>query len=311
MNMRQGKAKTRPTASEGFIVVAVLWLVAALATFASIYASYVIDTAAAFRIYDDRLRAEALVSGAVELVVYRLTSKAERHPTHGQFSFRLGQADVAVEFRSEASRIDLNAAPKQLLVGLLAALGARRGDAEIYADRIIAWRTAPVQGQDSEASAYQAVRPRYAPRRAPFPNTGELALVLGLPMELVERTLPLVTVYSGLGKVDVLEAATEVIAALPEMTPDRLNAFLAQRQATPADGQALLPLLGRAQAYAGTEASKASRVTVRIAFDDGLLTGSEVVILLYESGSAPYSILSWRDQLDEARANDGLRTAPR
>ena len=34
------------------------------------------------------------------------------------FSFRLGQANVAVEFRSEAARIDLNAAPKQLLVGL-------------------------------------------------------------------------------------------------------------------------------------------------------------------------------------------------
>jgi len=309
MNILQGKA--RQTGSEGFIVVAVLWLVAALATFASIYAAYVIDTAAAFRIYDDRLRAEALVSGAVELVVYRLNSKAERHPTLGQFSFRMGQADVAVAFRSEAARIDLNAAPKDLLVGLLAALGTRRGDAEIHADRIIAWRTAPVRGQDSEASAYQAVRPRYVPRGAPFPNAGELALVLGLPMELVERALPLVTVYSGLAKVDVLEAAPEVIAALPEITPDRLNAFLAQRQATPADGQALLPLLGRAQAYAGTEASKASRVSVRIAFDDGLQTSSEVVVLVYETGNAPYSVLSWRDQLGEARASDGSGTTLR
>jgi general secretion pathway protein K len=300
MNILQGKAKTRQTASEGFILVAVLWLLAALATFASIYAAYVIDTAAAFRTYDDHLRAEGLVSGAVELVVYRLTSNAERHPTHGQFSFRLGQADAAVEFRSEASRIDLNAAPKELLVGLLAALGARRTDAEGYADRIVAWRTAPVQGQGSEASAYQALRPRYAPRGAPFPNTGELALVLGLPMELVERTLPLVTVYSGLAKVDVLEAAPEVIAALPEITPERLKLFLAQRQAAPGDGQALLPLLGRAQAYAGTEASRASRVSVHIAFDDGLRTSSEVVILVYEKGTTPYSVLSWCDE-----ANDG------
>ena len=126
MKCRAAKQRPGKQASEGFILVAVLWLLAALATFASIYATYVIDTAAAFRTYDDRLREEALVSGAVELVVYGLTSKAERHPTHGQFSFRLGQADVAVEFRSEASRIDLNAAPKELLVGLLAALGARR-----------------------------------------------------------------------------------------------------------------------------------------------------------------------------------------
>ena len=133
--------------------------------------------------------------------------------------------------------------------------------------------------------------------------------MLGLPMDLVERTLPLVTVYSGLAKVDVLEAAPEVIAALPEITPERLNAFLAQRQAAPADGQALLPLLGRAQAYAGTEASKASRVSVHIAFDDGLRTSSEVVILVYEKGTTPYSVLSWRDQFDEARANDGSETS--
>ncbi len=302
--------KTRQRASEGFIVVAVLWLLAALATFASIYAVYVIDTAAAFRTYDDHLRAEALVSGAVELAAYQLTSKAERHPTHGQFRFRMGQANVAVEFRSEASRIDLNAAPKELLVGLFVASGASRVDAEKYADRVIAWRTTPAKSHDSEVSADQAAGSRYPPRGAPFPHAGELALV-DLPMELVERALPLVTVYSGLGKVDVLEAAPEVMAALPEITRDRLNSVLAHRQAMPGDGQALLPLLGRAQAYASTEASKASRVTVHIAFDDGLQTSSEVVILAYEKGDAPYSVLSWRDQLESPPANDRLGTGSR
>jgi general secretion pathway protein K len=305
--MNKLDAKTKTGASEGFIIVAVLWLLAALATFASVYSVYVIDTAVGFRTYDDHLRAEALVSGAVELAAYQLTSKAERHPTQGQFSFRMGQANVAVEFRSEASRIDLNAAPKELLAGLFAALGAARVDAERYAGRVIAWRTAPMQGHDSEASADQ--RPRYAPRGAPFPDTAELAL-LDLPPDLVDRALPLVTVYSGLGKVDVLEAAPEVIAALPDITRERLNSILAQRQAAPGDGQALLPLLGRAQAYAGTQASRTARVTVHIAFDDGLQTSAEVVILPYEKGNAPYSVLSWRDQL-ESPANNGLGVASR
>jgi general secretion pathway protein K len=304
MNAPRGRAETRQTASEGFIVVAVLWLLAALATFASIYGVYVTNTAAAFRTYDDRLRAEALVSGAVELAAYQLSSKDERRPSHGQFSLRMGQANVAVEFRSEASRIDLNAAPKELLVALFVALGAGRADAENYADRIIAWRTAPVQARNAQASDNQAAS-RHAPRGAPFPNTGELAL-LDVPTDLVERTLPLVTVYSGLGKVDVLEATPAVMAALPEVTREHLNSFLAQRAAATADGQALLPLLGRAQAYAGTQASKASRVTVHIAFDDGLQTSSEVVILVYEKGDAPYSVLSWRDQLDGPPTNAGL-----
>jgi general secretion pathway protein K len=234
MNKLGAKTKTRESASEGFIIVAVLWLLAALATFASVYSVYVIDTAVGFRTYDDHLRAEALVSGAVELAAYQLTSKAEHHPTQGQFGFRMGQANVAVAFRSEAARIDLNAAPKELLAGLFAALGAARVDAERYADRVIAWRTTPAQGHDSEASADQ--RPRYAPRGAPFPDTAELALV-DLPPGLVERALPLVTVYSGLGKVDMLEAAPEVIAALPGITSDRLNSVLAQRQATAETGR--------------------------------------------------------------------------
>ena len=300
---------TRAGACDAFIVVAVLWLLAALATFASVYAVYVIDTAAGFRTYDDRLRAEALVSGAVELAAYQLTSKAEHHPTHGQFNFRMGQANVAVEFRSEAARIDLNVAPKELLAGLFAAVGAAPVDAEKYADRVVTWRTAPLPGRDAAASAERGGAPRYAPRGAPFPDTAELALV-DLPPALVERALPLVTVYSGLAKVDVLEAAPDVIAALPDLTRERLNSVLAQRRAAPGDGQALLPLLGRAQAYAGTQASQAARVSVHVAFDDGLQTSAEVVILAYQKGNVPYSVLSWRDQLDSA-ANHGVGVASR
>ena len=41
---------------EGFIVIAVLWILGALATLVSIYAIYVIDSAASFAAYDDRLR---------------------------------------------------------------------------------------------------------------------------------------------------------------------------------------------------------------------------------------------------------------
>jgi hypothetical protein len=102
---------------EGFIVIAVLWILGALATLVSIYAIYVIDSAASFAAHDDRLRAEGLVSGALELTVYRLKA-ADARPTHGSFDFRLGQANMAVEFRPETARVDLNTAPKELFVAL-------------------------------------------------------------------------------------------------------------------------------------------------------------------------------------------------
>jgi general secretion pathway protein K len=294
--------RTRPdAASDGFIIVAVLWILGALATLISVYAVYVIDTAAGFSVHEDRLRAQALVLAAIELTAYQLTAPVQSRPTQGRFGFRLGSANVAVEFRSEAARIDLNTAPNELLTGLFVVLGARRDDAENYVNRIINWRTAPSEAQDREVSAYRTAGLRYAPRGAKFPHVRELSLVLNLPTRLIEGALPFVTVYSGRSTINVLDAAPEVIAALPGMTRDRLNTVLAQRQAAPGNGQALLSLLGPAQEFATIEGGNASRVTIRVAFDNGRQIASEVVILILEEGDQPFSVLSWRDGLDDAQ----------
>lgn len=297
-------------APDGFIVVAVLWILGLLATLVSIYVIFVINAASAFSVRDDRFRGEGLVSAALELTAYQLATPPELRPTRGQFNFRMGQANVAVEFRSEAARIDLNVASKEVLAGLLASLGASSENADDYASRIIGWRTAPAKGDDSEASRYKAARLKYGPRGARFPHVDELSLVLDLPKPLVERALPFVTVYSGRAEVNVLDAAPEVIAALPGMTRERLNAVLAQRQAT-GDRQSLLALLGPAQKYATLEGSKASRVTVHTDFDDGLRMSSEVVILVFEEGPDPYSILSWHDGWDDLHTDGAPRISLR
>jgi general secretion pathway protein K len=299
------------TKADGFIVVAVLWILGALATLASIYAVYVVDTATAFGVHDDRLQAEAIVSAGLELTAYQVTAIPEARPTRGAFDVRIGSASVAVDFRSEAARIDLNAAPKELLAGLFAALGARRDDADVYADRVIGWRSTPPEGQDPEAAAYRTAGRRYAPRGSRFPHVAELGLVLGLPPALVERALPFVTVYSGKPTINLFDAAPEVVAALPGMTPDRLHVVLAQRRAGPQNAEFLLSQLGPAQTHATAEGSKAVRVTVRIAFDNGRRMSSEVVILLYDDGPEPFGVLSWRDELDEPPPDDRPRTVLR
>lgn len=299
--------KLRKATSDGFIIVAVLWILGALSALASIYAVYVVNTAAAFAAYDDHLKTEALVSAALELTAYRQKmGGAQAHPTHGQFEFQLGHANVAVEYRSEAARIDLNKAPKQLLAGLFVALGARPDDADAYSDRIIGWRTAPNKEQDSEVMAYRMARLGYQPRGAAFPHTNELSLVRGLPMSLIEDALPFVTVYSGRPQVNVLDARPEIIAALPGMTTDLLNTFLAQRRNFPEDAQVLLPLLKDAQQYATADGGKTFRVTVRVAFDSGHTDSAEVVILLFDEGSQPFSVLAWRDGFDQTIADHKL-----
>ncbi len=291
----------RRNADDGFIIVAVLWILGALAALASIYSIYVTNTAISLSVNDDRLQAEALVTAGLELAAYRLSAgEADSRPTQGAFRFRMGRAGVAVDFRTEAARIDLNMAPKELLAGLLAGLGAPSGAAEYYADRIIGWRQkGDVAGQNNEAAAYRTAGLSYGPRQGPFSDVGELWLVLGLPPALVERALPFVTVYSGRPDIDVLDAAPEVVAALPGMTPDRLYGILGQRGPGAANAQIVQGLLGGSQG-AATQGSKATRVTVRIAFDNGRHVGAETVILPLDDANAsePFRVLSWRDDFD-------------
>jgi general secretion pathway protein K len=286
--------------SDGFIIVAVLWILAALSCLVSAYAVYVIDSAVGMAGHEDHLRAEGLASAAIELVAYRqLTLPITLRPTHGQFQFRLGAANVDVAFRSEAGRIDLNFASKPLLAGLFAALGARREDAETYADRVIGWRTASGEAENAEAKAYQSAGLKYGPRRAKFPHVDELTLVRDLPPALVERALPFVTVASGRAQVNILEAAPEVVAALPGMTRDRLNVVLAQRRASPDNPTALMPHLGSAQESATSEGSNTLRVTVHIAFDNGRRANFNVVVLLFDEGAEPLSVVSWHEEQDQ------------
>jgi general secretion pathway protein K len=313
MNARLAHPLRLRSGRDGFIIVAVLWILAALATLVTIFSIYVINSATAFTVHDERLQAEGLARAALELSVYRATAAPQgQTATRGTFLFRLGTALVNAEFVSEAARIDLNAAPRELLSGLFAGLGASRGQADSYADRILGWRSPPPQDNvgPNEAANYRAAGMLYGPRGGPFPHTGELALVLGIPEFMVTRALPYLTVYSGQPQVDIFNASPQVLAALPGMDPQRLQAILVQRAAAPQNeqtAQALLGTLGAAQTFANTQGNKSLRVTARIAFDSGQRMTTEAVIFLLDSGADPYRILTWHDDMDDTPANQGVR----
>jgi general secretion pathway protein K len=301
MKRATGRKNSALARDGGFIIVVVLWIVIALATLASTYAVYVVRTAYAVGPSDDRVNAESLFTAVLELTAYQLTAvEKEKRPANGRANFRMGRATVVSEFHSESGRVDINAAPKELLSSLFVALGAQPVDADQYADRVIAWRSASEdQNNDVEGEAYRAAGLSYKPRRAPFQATGELWLVLGLPPALVERAMPYVTVFSGSAQVNILDAAPLVLAALPGMAPEQINGLLATRQVAGVDGQALLATLGPAGAAATIEASRAIRVSVNVQFDSGTRATAEIVILLADDEDQPYWVLSWRDDYDQ------------
>jgi general secretion pathway protein K len=344
--------KSATRAEAGFVLVAVLWILAALATLAGIYSSYTANTAAASRVPDDRVQAEASIRAGVEMAVFRQLALPEKaRPTRGGFDMRVGRTGVAVRFRSEAARIDLNAAPPDLLAGLFTAVGVDSGRAEAFAERIVGWRTKAAAGAGANANAagadanaagadnkddkaakedklYSQQHMPYPPRHAPFDSTLELSLLPGVPLAVVERVLPFVTVSSGRPEVDVSGADPTVLSALPGMTPQILGAVLNARVSDPGDGTALLNLLGPAKAHATADRSKAFRASISVEFDNGRRVHAEVVFRLNDQGGKdqggedqsgagqggkhqglkdqsvkdqsdePYELLYWRDDFD-------------
>jgi general secretion pathway protein K len=306
--IRQSIRPSAASSEQGIVIVAVLWLLAALAALATIFSVYLSNSARALAVNDTTLQAEALVSAAVELTAYQLQlAGADARPSQGSFHTRLNGADLAVSFVSEAARVDLNTAPKELLAGLLSVLGASEEDAREYGDRIIAWRTRSTpQTAGNEEARYSAAGRPYSPRQAPFAHVNELGLVLGVPPALVERTLPFVTVFSGATGVDVLTAPPEVIAALPGMTPLTLKQFLNDRSALPNDAAAIASALGAANSSATAQKSKAYRILIRVRFANGRESAAEVVIGL-RGEEDPYLVLSWQnDVILRRRAPIGL-----
>src|SRR5262245_24808761 len=87
-----------PPGTEGLILVAVLWILAALAPLASVMSVYVINAASAFTVHDERLQSEALTRAALELTVYQIVRDRQVPATGGSFAFRMHNATVESRF---------------------------------------------------------------------------------------------------------------------------------------------------------------------------------------------------------------------
>ena len=277
----------------GFVIIAVLWMMAMIAALLLIYLNYVVHTASLVSTVTQRVQSDALMRAAVELTAFQLgQSKDADRPTHGIVDTRLGAARIHIAFRSEGARIDLNSASKELLTGLMQSLGAAPAEAQVYADRIIAWRTpAKPQSDEPENAYYIGLGIPYPPRHAPFPTADELWLVQGIPPSVIESMMPFITVFSNLASVNVAEAAPEVLAAVPGMTPEKIQTILTERDNPSIDSKALNRQFGGEE-----KPPKVFRLNAGIRSEHGQQAQAEIVILMLQDGDDPYRVLSWRDE---------------
>lgn len=221
---------TETSGNRGVALVAVLWITMLLAVIAASFASSGRTESRLARNFAENAKAEALADGAVQRAVLGLLLfdpkrgwQADGRP----YRLDYGGGKVEVRITDEDAKVDLNGAPPELLAGLLRAVGVEEGDAEVLADRIVDYRDPDdeVRPLGAEDPDYLTAGRERGAKDGPFVTSEELEEVLGMPQELVERLLPLVTVYSGAEGFDPSRAQKIILRSLPGITEAAIAAL--------------------------------------------------------------------------------------
>lgn len=282
----------------GVALVMVMWASVILAVVAS---SFILERRAETLVVRNSLsaaRAEAAADAGVHRALHDLYRQNvpdvwKRDGTPHEWTF--DGVPVRIEIRDESAKIDINTAADPLLRGLLLSAGLREDEATALLDAILDWRDADTLKRvtGAEEADYAAAGLDYKPANAPFQAIEELQLVLGMRPDLYRRIAPSITVFSRLPGINPAIASREVLLALPNVTPEVVDEYIARREEARAQGSAM-PLFPQAGALA-TGAAMVATVLADARLDDGTVFVREAVALLRPVPRRPVTFVAWRE----------------
>ena len=310
------RASSRPPgpgrrAQSGIALVLALWLTILLTAVASGFAYSMRSEALAARNAVSLAQARAAADGAVERTAYELmrprmvgawTFNGQAH------AWQDGNASVVASAVDEGARIDINTAPDSLIKSLLMNVGGMDDAAAAsLVDSIADWRDPDDlrRPNGAEAPEYAAANLKYGPANAAFETVGEVSRVLGMTPLVFQRIRGAITVYSRQPGINAATAGRSVLLALPNATPDAVDAFLAQRSQAIAQGLPVPPF-APAQAFVGA-ATPVWRIRAVATMPDGVTFGREAVLRPSPDVRRPLITLAW---LDAPRATSAKSNAP-
>ncbi len=275
----------------GIALVAVLWILALLAT---LVLGFVVEARTTLRITHndgESAKARSIADAGVTLAILGVFDPAPAVQWRGDGSvhtLRYGDGTIRARIEDEHGKLDVNDAPIAALRNLFHTLGA--ADADQIAGAIEAQRRAIRAKADPTGSESRPPPPA-------FRVLDDLRNLPGMTRELYERLPDFVTVYSGQGTVDPQTAPPEVLRSLPNISEAQVEAYVAARtgpggaSGTAISGQQLLP---------------ASPLLVFTVVSEGRTVHGTVfvrraVVTLTGVPDAPYRFLAWRQgQRDDA-----------
>jgi len=289
----------RPRRQRGIALILALWLTVMLTVIASGFAFSMRSEALAARNMVSLAQARAAADGAVERTVFELSriSTPDTWKRDGtSHTWRDGDITLTTSATDESAKIDLNVANEVLLRSFFINIGGADPDLAAHiVDAIQDWRDADdlKRPNGAEEADYLAAGFKYKPANAPFETVTELARVMGVTPAIFARVADSLTVHSRQAGINPLTASRNVLLALPNATPEAVDAYLAQR------GEALkanlpVPPFPLAQGFS-TGASAVWRVRAVATLPDGVTFAREAVVSPSGDILRPFVALAWLD----------------
>jgi general secretion pathway protein K len=307
--------RASPRRQRGVALILVIWVSVLLTVIAS---SFIVERRTETLIVRNSVsmaRAEAAADAGVHRAlyeVYRTNNPADAWKRDGTpYQWNLDEVPVRVEIRDESAKIDLNTASDALLRGLLLSVGLPDDEASRLLDAILDWRDPDSlkRPNGAEEPEYRAAGLTYKPANAPFQTIEEIQLVLGMRPEIYRRLAPSITVFSRQAGVNPTLASREVLLAIPGVTTESVDQYLAQREAARAAGQPL-PVFSQVATFsAGYTMLATIRAEARL--EDGTVFTREAVALMRPSPRKPVTFVAWREstaapESDKPQAETGV-----
>jgi len=313
------EARVRARAQRGVALVLVMWASILLAVVA---ASFIFDRRTEAMVVANSLsiaRAREAADAGVQRAIfeaYRGDSGPDVWKRDGSVhDWSFDGIPVRIGMRDESAKIDINVAPDALLRGLFLSAGLNDDQASSLLDAVLDWRDPDSLKRlhGAEEADYRAAGLDYGPANAPFQAIEELQLVLGMRPEVFHRIAPSITVYSRQPGVNVQSATRDVLLAIPGVTPELVDDFIARREDARANGQPVPPF-PQAGGFASGNSLVLS-VTSDARLEDGTVFSREAVALMRPVPRKPVTFVVWRESAPAppqqvADANAGAPTPP-
>ena len=278
----------------GVALVLALWLLTLLTILAAGY-SYAMRTETKLTIHGLELaRARAIAEAGLWLAVADLLQprlKRQWLADGTPYQLNFGEGQIHLRVQDEAGKIDLNSADDALLHGLLEKASEPGDDVTFLFHAILDWRDQDKRKRNPGAEDSDYAHAGYGAKDGPFNSIEELRLVAGMTNDIFRKIYPALTIHSRQPGIHPLTAPREVLLALPGSDAERIDTFIQNRynQDTPAGvppGMDARYFIGNAgNTFTITSEGTAGRSKLKL----------EMVIILSQEATAPYSVLSWRE----------------